>query len=323
MSSVAKYVLALDQGTTSSRAIIFDKKGNIVGKAQNEFEQIYPQAGWVEHDPLAILYSQFQAVSSCILSSGVNPCDIAGIGITNQRETTILWDRQTGKPVYNAIVWQCRRTAELCEELKAQGLEDYIKEKTGLLIDAYFSATKIKWILDNVAGARELAGTGLKRLGVIATKCSVESGAFQRELLRLRPDAEVTALACPEFVPMIERGHYTASDAEVRKTVAESLRPLKEAGVEALLLGCTHYGLIAEAISDYLGEDVALIGAADASARVLKAYIEAEGMQADGGDEQYYTSGSVEDFTALAPIMLGYGLRSEVRYVEPFPLEEK
>ena len=133
MSSVAKYVLALDQGTTSSRAIIFDKKGNIVGKAQNEFEQIYPQAGWVEHDPLAILYSQFQAVSSCILSSGVNPCDIAGIGITNQRETTILWDRQTGKPVYNAIVWQCRRTAELCEELKAQGLEDYIKEKTGLL----------------------------------------------------------------------------------------------------------------------------------------------------------------------------------------------
>ena len=108
----------------------------------------------------------------------------------------------------------------------------------------------------------------------------------------------------------------------MRKTVAESLRPLKEAGVEALLLGCTHYGLIAEAISDYLGENVALIGAADASARVLKAYIEAEGMQADGGDEQYYTSGSVEDFTALAPIMLGYGLRNEVRYVEPFPLEE-
>ena len=169
MSSVAKYVLALDQGTTSSRAIIFDKKGNIVGKAQNEFEQIYPQAGWVEHDPLAILYSQFQAVSSCILSSGANPCDIAGIGITNQRETTILWDRQTGKPVYNAIVWQCRRTAELCEELKAQGLEDYIKEKTGLLIDAYFSATKIKWILDNVAGARELAEQGRLLFGTVET----------------------------------------------------------------------------------------------------------------------------------------------------------
>ena len=169
MSSVAKYVLALDQGTTSSRAIIFDKKGNIIGKAQNEFEQIYPQAGWVEHDPLAILYSQFQAVSSCILSSGVNPCDIAGIGITNQRETTILWDRQTGKPVYNAIVWQCRRTAELCEELKAQGLEEYIKEKTGLLIDAYFSATKIKWVLDNVAGARELAEQGRLLFGTVET----------------------------------------------------------------------------------------------------------------------------------------------------------
>lgn len=185
------------------------------------------------------------------------------------------------------------------------------------------SANRIKTVGVLAPGAKELAETGHKRLGVIATKCSVESGAFQRELLRLRPDAEVTALACPEFVPMIERGHYTANDAEVRKTVAETLRPLKEAGVEALLLGCTHYGLIAETISDYLGKDVALIGAADASARVLKAYIEAEGMQADGGDEQYYTSGSVEDFTALAPIMLGYGLKTGVRYVEPFPLEEK
>ena len=161
------------------------------------------------------------------------------------------------------------------------------------------SANRIKTVGVLAPGAKELAETGHKRLGVIATKCSVESGAFQRELLRLRPDAEV------------------------QKTVAETLRPLKEAGVEALLLGCTHYGLIAEAISDYLGENVALIGAADASARVLKAYIEAEGMQADGGDEQYYTSGSVEDFTALAPIMLGYGLKTGVRYVEPFPLEEK
>ena len=166
---MAKYVLALDQGTTSSRAIVFDKKGNIVSKAQNEFEQIYPRAGWVEHDPLSILYSQFQAVSSCIMQSGINPCDIAGIGITNQRETTILWDRQTGKPVYNAIVWQCRRTAELCEELKAQGLEDYIKDKTGLLIDAYFSGTKIKWILDNVSGARELAEQGRLLFGTVET----------------------------------------------------------------------------------------------------------------------------------------------------------
>ena len=166
---MAKYVLALDQGTTSSRAIIFDKKGNIVSKAQNEFEQIYPQAGWVEHDPISILYSQFQAVSACVLSSGINPCDIAGIGITNQRETTILWDRQTGKPVYNAIVWQCRRTAEYCEQLKAEGLEDYIKEKTGLLIDAYFSATKIKWVLDNVPGAMKLAEEGRLLFGTVET----------------------------------------------------------------------------------------------------------------------------------------------------------
>ena len=166
---MAKYVLALDQGTTSSRAIIFDKKGNIVSKAQNEFEQIYPKAGWVEHDPLAILYSQFQAVANCIISGGISPSEIAGIGITNQRETTILWDRQTGKPVYNAIVWQCRRTAELCEELKARGLEDYVKEKTGLLIDAYFSGTKIKWILDNVPEARKLADEGRLLFGTVET----------------------------------------------------------------------------------------------------------------------------------------------------------
>ncbi len=166
---MSKYVLALDQGTTSSRAIVFDKKGNIVSKAQNEFEQIYPQAGWVEHDPLAILYSQFQAVASCLISGGIKASDIAGIGITNQRETTILWDRQTGKPVYNAIVWQCRRTADICEKLKAEGLEEYIKDKTGLLIDAYFSATKIKWILDNVPEARELANAGRLLFGTVET----------------------------------------------------------------------------------------------------------------------------------------------------------
>lgn len=166
---MSKYVLALDQGTTSSRAIIFDKKGNIVSKAQNEFEQIYPQAGWVEHDPLSILYSQFQAVSSCVMQGGIDPSEIAGIGITNQRETTILWDRQTGKPVYNAIVWQCRRTAEICEELKARGLEEYVKDKTGLLIDAYFSGTKIKWILDNVPNARELANQGRLLFGTVET----------------------------------------------------------------------------------------------------------------------------------------------------------
>ena len=166
---MAQYIMALDQGTTSSRAIVFDKKGNIIAKAQNEFEQIYPEAGWVEHDPLSILYSQFQAVSACFSTGEVRPSDIAGIGITNQRETTILWDRQTGKPVYNAIVWQCRRTADYCEQLKAEGFGDYIKEKTGLLIDAYFSGTKIKWILDNVPEAKRLADSGRLLFGTVET----------------------------------------------------------------------------------------------------------------------------------------------------------
>ena len=165
-----KYVLALDQGTTSSRAIVFDKKGDIIAKAQNEFDQIYPKAGWVEHDPLKILYSQITSITSVLASGQVNAKDIAGIGITNQRETTILWDRATGKPVYNAIVWQCRRTADFCEKIKEdKELCDYIKEHTGLLVDAYFSATKIKWILDNVPGAQALADAGQLLFGTVET----------------------------------------------------------------------------------------------------------------------------------------------------------
>lgn len=154
------YVIALDQGTTSSRAIIFDKNGNPVTVAQYPFPQIYPKPGWVEHDPMVILESQFKALSEAFEKSGLSPTDIAGIGITNQRETTIIWDKNTGKPVYNAIVWQCRRTASICDELIAEGLDDYVRSKTGLLIDAYFSGTKIKWILDNVDGAREKAEKG-------------------------------------------------------------------------------------------------------------------------------------------------------------------
>ncbi|MBQ7740073.1 MAG: glycerol kinase GlpK [Eubacterium sp.] len=168
-----KYVMALDQGTTSSRAIIFNKKGEIVTKSQNEFTQYYPQNGWVEHDPNEILFSVIQAMIGCIRPAGtkdsVNPKDIKGIGITNQRETTIIWDKHTGKPIYNAIVWQCRRTADYCEELKKDGLGDYIKSTTGLLIDAYFSATKIKWILDNVEDAREKAENGDLLFGTIDT----------------------------------------------------------------------------------------------------------------------------------------------------------
>ena len=165
-----KYIMALDQGTTSSRAIVFDKKGNIVAKAQNEFDQIYPKAGWVEHDPLKILYSQITSITSVLGSRKINAKDIAGIGITNQRETTILWDRATGKPIYNAIVWQCRRTADACEEIKKdKELCDYITKHTGLIIDAYFSATKIKWILDNVPGAKALADAGQLLFGTVET----------------------------------------------------------------------------------------------------------------------------------------------------------
>lgn len=164
-----KYVMALDQGTTSSRVIIFNKKGEIVSKAQTEFEQYYPENGWVEHDPNEILFSEMQAILNVLRQGKVDPADIAGIGITNQRETTIVWDKETGKPIYNAIVWQCRRTAEYCEQLKAEGLGDYVKKTTGLLIDAYFSATKIKWILDHVEGARERAEKGELLFGTVDT----------------------------------------------------------------------------------------------------------------------------------------------------------
>ena len=164
-----KYVLALDQGTTSSRTIVFDKKGNIVSKAQFEFTQIYPKAGWVEHDPYEILESQLHSLSAALELGKIDPKEIAAIGITNQRETTILWDKETGKPVYNAIVWQCRRTAPICEKLKEEGLEPYVKEHTGLLIDAYFSGTKIKWIIDNIPEARTLANEGKLLFGTVET----------------------------------------------------------------------------------------------------------------------------------------------------------
>ena len=157
---MAKYILSLDQGTTSSRAILFDKEQNIVAMAQKEFTQYYPQDGWVEQDAMEIYSSQYSVMIELIAKNAIDVNDITAIGITNQRETTILWDKTTGRPVYNAIVWQCRRTAGICKELKARNLGDYIKHSTGLVIDAYFSATKIKWILDNVAGVREKAEKG-------------------------------------------------------------------------------------------------------------------------------------------------------------------
>ena len=163
-----QYVIALDQGTTSSRCILFDREQNIVGVAQREFTQIYPKPGWVEQDPMEIWSSQSSVLTEVLAQTGIAPTEVAAIGITNQRETTIVWDKATGRPIYNAIVWQCRRTASLCEELKADGaFSDYIKEHTGLLIDAYFSATKLKWILDHVEGARERARAGELLFGTV------------------------------------------------------------------------------------------------------------------------------------------------------------
>lgn len=164
-----KYIIALDQGTTSSRAIIFDENQKVIASSQKEFTQIYPKEGWVEHDPMEIWASQSGVLAEAIAKSGISQHDIIGIGITNQRETTIVWNKKTGKPVYNAIVWQCRRTAHLCDELKAKNLTEYIRENTGLVLDAYFSGTKIKWILDNVEGARELAEKGDLLFGTVDT----------------------------------------------------------------------------------------------------------------------------------------------------------
>lgn len=164
-----KYILALDQGTTSSRAILFDHNGKSIGVAQKEFAQIYPKPGWVEHDPMEIWGTQSGVAREVLEKTGIRPQEIAAIGITNQRETTIVWDKNTGKPIYNAIVWQCRRTAPICDALKAKGMEDYIRENTGLVVDAYFSGTKIKWILDHVEGAREKAEKGELLFGNVDT----------------------------------------------------------------------------------------------------------------------------------------------------------
>ena len=166
---MSKYILALDQGTTSSRAILFDKAQNIVGVAQKEFTQHYPHQGWVEHDPQEIYSSQYSVMMEVITQTGIEVADIAGIGITNQRETTIVWDKNTGRAVYNAIVWQCRRTSDIIDKMVADGHGDYMRETTGLVPDAYFSASKIKWILDNVEGAREKAEKGELLFGTVDT----------------------------------------------------------------------------------------------------------------------------------------------------------
>ena len=162
-----QYILSLDQGTSSSRAIVFDRKGQICSMAQREFTQIFPKPGWVEHNPHEIWSSQASVIAEAIAAIDINGLNIAGIGITNQRETTIVWDSETEEPVYNAIVWQDRRTSEYCDRLKAEGQTEFIRERTGLIVDAYFSATKIKWILDNVAGARKRAEKGKLMFGTV------------------------------------------------------------------------------------------------------------------------------------------------------------
>ena len=164
-----EYIIALDQGTTSSRAVLLDKNANIVEVAQREFTQIYPQAGWVEHNPMEIWASQSSTLNEVVAKAGITSDKIAAIGITNQRETTIVWEKETGKPIYNAIVWQCRRTADICTQLKADGHESYIRKTTGLVVDPYFSGTKIKWILDHVEGARERAKKGELLFGTVDT----------------------------------------------------------------------------------------------------------------------------------------------------------
>jgi glycerol kinase len=161
------YILAFDQGTTSSRSILFDASGHIVASAQREFEQIYPRPGWVEHDPMAIWDTQLATAREVLRKSGAGAGEIAAIGITNQRETTVVWDRKTGEPIHNAIVWQCRRTTEMCERLKAEGMDQEVRERTGLLVDAYFSGTKVAWILDQVPGSRERAARGELCFGTI------------------------------------------------------------------------------------------------------------------------------------------------------------
>ena len=164
-----QYILALDEGTTSARSILFDRECRVVSMAQHEFPQIYPRPGWVEHDPMDIYANQYASMTECIAKSGVSPAEIAGVGVTNQRETAVVWDKTTGKPVCNAIVWQCRRTAEICEQLAREGCGDMIAEKTGLRLDAYFSAGKIKWILDHVDGARARAERGELLFGTVDT----------------------------------------------------------------------------------------------------------------------------------------------------------
>ncbi|MFN8210637.1 MAG: glycerol kinase GlpK [Bacteroidales bacterium] len=256
-----KYILALDQGTTSSRAIIFDHDGKPVSSSQKEFTQIYPQPGWVEHNPEEIWSSQAGVAFDALLKAGIDSKDLSAIGITNQRETTIVWDRTTGKPVYNAIVWQDRRTAGYCDQLKAEGHADKILEKTGLVIDAYFSATKLRWILDNVRGARQLAEKGQLAFGTVdswlvwnltggelhITDVSNASRTMLFNINTLSWDGELLKLM---NIPDNILPEVRSSSEEFGETVGHFSSPVKIAGIagdqQAALFGqmCIEPGMV-------------------------------------------------------------------------------
>lgn len=241
---MSKYVMALDQGTTSSRCILFDKKGKICSMAQKEFSQIYPQPGWVEHNPMEIWSSQLAVATEAMAMVGAGPEDISGIGITNQRETTIVWDKKTGEPVYNAIVWQCRRTADRIDALNAAGCGETIRKKTGLIPDAYFSATKIAWILDHVPGARKRAQAGELLFGTVDTWLIYNL---------TKGEVHVTDYtnACRTMIFNI---HTLRWDEELLEMLAVPAAMLPEVKPSSCVYGCTDAGI--------LGGNIPIAGAA-------------------------------------------------------------
>jgi glycerol kinase len=256
------YILAIDQGTTSSRSLLIDKNGNVIATAQKEFTQIFPQPGWVEHDAEEIWETQFATIKEVIKTANIHATDIAAIGITNQRETTVVWDKQTGKPIYNAIVWQDRRTAEICDELKKNGYENVVRQKTGLVVDAYFSGTKVKWILDNVAGAKAKANNGELCFGTIDTwllwkltegkvhatdvsnasrtmLCNIENCQWDEELLQI---LNVPNKVLPEIKSSSEIYGYTTLLDPTAQTPISGIAGDQQAALFGQL--CTNPGMV-------------------------------------------------------------------------------
>lgn len=303
------YVIALDQGTTTSRAIIFDAAGNIVSMAQYPFRQLYPHPGWVEHDPMEILSTQFLALGAAFEKSGLSPTDIAGIGITNQRETTIVWEKSSGKPIYNAIVWQCRRTADISDGLVRDGMTEYIRKTTGLLPDPYFSATKIKWILDNIPGARARAERGELLFGTVdcwliwnltgkhVTDVSNASRTMLFDIDRLQWDGAlcrrlgIPMQILPQFVSNSEiYGHIVSGIPGLQ--LLEGIPVCGAAGdQQAALLGqgCIHPG---QAKNTYGTGCFTLMNAGSASPRSNSGLVTSVGWQIQG-KTTYAVEGSV------------------------------